>query len=131
MKKKKNIIILFIIIISVIAIILGICSMQNDNKENGSDKDVISDVKVEEYEDELIVVPSTQEESDKNGKKDSKDEFADPNINQSTDSDIQEDSEIKNEENQTEQNQAGQGIEMGENELPFVPAEQNNVRNSA
>ena len=116
--KNKKIIIIFIIITSVIGIILGICSMQGDDKENDSGKDTPTDVKVEEFEDELIVVPSTQEESDDNTKEDSKDEIVEPNVNQSTKKEVQEDCEIKNEENQIEQE-----IELGENELPFVPAE--------
>ena len=116
--KNKKIIIIFIIITSVIGIILGICSMQGDDKENHSGKDTPTDVKVEEFEDELIVVPSTQEKSDENNKKDSKGEIVEPNVNQGTKKEVQEDSEIENEEKQL-----GLGIDLGENELPFVPAE--------
>ena len=105
--KNKKIIIIFIIIISVIGIILGICSMQGDDKENDSGKDTPTDVKVEEFEDELIVVPSTQEEGTENNKHDAKNEIVEPNVNQGTKKEVQEDSEIKSKEN----------------ELPFVPAE--------
>lgn len=116
--KNKKIIIIFIIIISVIGIILGIYGMQDDDKENDSGKDTPTDVKVEEFEDELIVVPSTKEDATESDKQDPKDEIVESNVNQNTEKEVQEDSEIKNEENQTEQ-----GMEMGENELPFVPAE--------
>ena len=107
--KKKRIIILAIIIISVIAIILGIYSGRN-NGGKGSHEDVPDDIKVEELEDELIIIPETQEEIEEQKQPDSKNETVESNIAQGTEQDVQEDSE-------------NGGIQTGPNELPFVPAE--------
>ena len=117
--KKKRIIILAIIIISVIAIILGIYSgRKNDGK--GSRGDIPEDIKVEELEEELIIVPSAQDESEMQeeakeqdkgqGKPNSKNETVESSTNQNTEQDVQKDSE-------------NGGIQTGPNELPFVPAE--------
>ena len=109
MKKKRMIIILAIIIISIIAIMLGIYSRRNDDG-NGLRDDVPKDIKVEEMEEELIIIPEEQEELDMQEQSTSKNETVESNIGQGTEHDVQEDSE-------------NGGIQMGPNELPFVPAE--------
>lgn len=122
---KKRIIILFIVIIGIIAIALGICNMQDDDKKKNSGEDI--PINVEEVGDELIIVPQEQEESEKNDGKDSKNESATSNAKQSMPEEVGDDSkgeiiEPSIDQSTEQDTQEGSGMEMGENELPFVPA---------
>ena len=122
MKRRTKIIILFIIMISVITFVFGIFGTKEDDTPNASeDKGLSTDVKAEEFEDEVIIVPSVQGKIEEEDKGSSTNETEESDENEGTPQGVQD--EHSDSGSKTEENQIEQGIELGENELPFVPAE--------
>ena len=133
MKNKKVIIIVFIIVIGALILSLGMCGKQEDGTTNPIGKEEVledkiknpdseedeqvdesQDVQVEEFEDEFIIIPSSADDSSE--------------AEDTTQQDSVEDEIVKDEEDDVQsapdqEDKVESGIELGENELPFVPAE--------
>lgn len=135
MKNKKVIIIVFIIVIGALILSLGMCGKQEDgttnstgkeemledetnNPDSGEDEQVdeSQDVQIEEFEDELIIVPSTSSDSTTTGS-------TEKSETESVEDEIVKDEEDDVQSTPEQEDKVESGIELGENELPFVPAE--------
>lgn len=133
MKNKKVIIIVFIIVIGALILSLGMCGKQEDkatnpigkeemledenkNLDNEDDEQVdeSQDVQVEEFEDEFIIIPSSADDSS---------EAEDTAQQDSIEDEIVKDEEDDVQSAPVQEGKVESGIELGENELPFVPAE--------
>ena len=135
MKNKKVFIIVLIVVIGALILSLGTCGkqengavkptdkeeMQEDGIKNLANKeekqaDESQDVQVEEFEDELIIIPSTLSDSTTT-------DSTENSKTESVENEIVKDEEDNVQSTPEQEDKVESGIELGENELPFVPAE--------